>query len=236
MPTLFAGLHIKLFFKKGDQESLTLPTRVNGRIKWPESHLKPTARTYSIYHFDHDKNELTVDFVIHEAAGPACDFARSAQPGDKIGFAGPGPVSLINRECSHFIFACDLSSIPAVSSVINSMNTHSSIAVFFEAEQPETSEEIINEYLPDYAKFVTVLPQIFDPKNTLVEPVLKALHAKDTSSTSFAIAGEHESVVALRDVCREHGIPKENLYAVPYWRHNQNEETYHQTRHDVMDS
>lgn len=236
IPDLFAGLHIKLFFKKENQPALTLPTKEKGRVRWPEPHLKPIARTYSIYHFDALKKELTVDFVLHDAAGPACDFARNAKIGDEIGFAGPGPVSLVNRQCEHFIFAADLSALPAISSVIDSFGAQPHLQVFLELEEPTSAAALIAEYLPNHAKNITITQQTFMPTNTLLDTVMSSITALKIEQTSITIAGEHESVVTLRDAVRQLGAPKDNVYAVPYWRHNQDEETYHQTRHNVMDS
>jgi hypothetical protein len=39
-----------------------------------------------------------------------------------------------------------------------------------------------------------------------------------------------------KHLVQERGLGKAWLYAVPYWKDGQDEESYHEERHDIMDS
>ncbi|WP_193164432.1 siderophore-interacting protein [Microbulbifer hainanensis] len=74
---------------------------------------RPLMRTYTIRH--QRDNEIDVDFVIHEHAGPASAWARAAQPGDRILVGGPGARKLINPDADWFLLAGDMTALPAIS-------------------------------------------------------------------------------------------------------------------------
>lgn len=235
MPKKHAGLHIKLFFRKPDQTELALPKHTAEGIQWPAAHRKPFARTYSVVAFDHDTRQLTVDFVLHEAAGPASDFARSAKPGDVIGFAGPGPAELINEQCSGAVLFGDLSALPAISAIAESLAPAKLNKVFLELPSNADIEALIAFYFPSTHTAVEVYRSILTDKADSLNRIAEYLLAQPMAETSVVLAGEHNSVVYLKEPLRAAGWPKENLYAVPYWRHTLTEESYHQQRHHVMD-
>ena len=50
----------------------------------------PVTRTYTIRSFDPATGELAIDFVVHGDAGLAGPWAAAVEPGESIGFHGPG--------------------------------------------------------------------------------------------------------------------------------------------------
>lgn len=237
IPADCAGLHIKLLFKKGDQAELTLPKQVNGKIHWPSPELKPAARTYSIFAYDAEHNELSVDFVLHAEPGYASDFARQAKPGDVCGFAGPGPARLVNAVLPRAAFVGDLSALPAIASVYHQLPENVSRHLWLALPESINRSELLKAYFGDHANRV----HVFTPSVKEAPACLPALLATlnewgSLDEWSVAVAGEHHAVVAIRQQLRTMGLPKDNLYAVPYWRDAQDEETYHAERHLVMDS
>lgn len=229
------GLHIKLFFKREHQTDLNLPYRQNGKIIWPESDKKPYARTYSVAGFCPHRNLLEVDFVMHEEAGPASAFAADARKGDVIGVAGPGPMQLVCPYAKSYLFIGDLSALPALSAVFQNIPYDRKL-LLLEAPTIEIGEETLQYYLPDYEHHIQVFEQKHRPEETLKPALERILSAVDISKWSITLAGEHRTVTCLKSLLLENGVPKNNLYAVPYWRHRMAEEAYHEMRHKVMDA
>jgi NADPH-dependent ferric siderophore reductase len=63
-------------------EGADLPDTLEAaRAKW--STVRPLTRTYTIRRHDPAANEIDFDFVLHEAPGPASDWAKHAAPGDE---------------------------------------------------------------------------------------------------------------------------------------------------------
>jgi NADPH-dependent ferric siderophore reductase len=79
-------------------------------------------------------------------------------------------------------------------------------------------------------------PSLSASENTLLQAIKRAAPPLSRESLSAFVAGENGSVLAVRDFLRQtYGLRKRELYAVPYWHRGQDEETYHQERHRIMD-
>ena len=244
LPENSGGLHIKLFFKRAGQQQLLLPRMLKNRHRQvrdeqqqnnpPEklsAELKPISRTYSIRHYDRDSNLLSVDFVLHADPGIACAWATAAREGDQVGLAGPGPMRLCNPAASRFLLIGDASSLPAIMAVIDQLPLQAEVQVIMEL--PKGYQPFIDCRRQSNISWHW-LEQTFNPETTVL-PLIKSL-ALPLAETCVAIASEHKTVLCLRQYFRCESIAKEYLYCVPYWRHRQNEETYHDQRHQVMDS
>lgn len=93
-PEAQEGGYIKLIFTAPGSES----TRV---------------RTYTVRQQRAD--QFDVDFVLHEDAGPASQWAKTAKPGDSIVVGGPGPKKLLNNNADWFLIVGDMTALPALS-------------------------------------------------------------------------------------------------------------------------
>lgn len=231
------GGHIKLFFKQAGQQDLPLPQRKAGKISWPEGAQKPIARTYSIADYSAAEQTLSVDFVIHEPAGPASHFAQNAQPGDVIGMAGPGPKKLIDPKANSFLFIADFSALPAMAAVINkqldTLGAEQTMRMLLVTPDANTAAHTLAKYFNGSLDFITLVDQGQDIEQVLITEADKQLTSLDNAS--ICLAGEHTMVVGLRQHLRQHIVPTTYLYAVPYWRKHLDEEGYHAQRHAVMD-
>ncbi|WP_289031260.1 siderophore-interacting protein [uncultured Paraglaciecola sp.] len=237
IPAFFAGLHIKLFFKQPHQAELVLPQRdENDKIVWPEADKKPLARTYSIADFDAENHTITVDFVLHRDYGIASEFAKLAKPGDRLGFAGPGLITMVNPSAEQHLLVGDLSAMPAIAAVLNTLTLKDSVRVIIELERSVDQTLITQQYFAAREHQVTFVEQKFTDKSEILELVRNLQISNTKDQWSIALAGEHLTVVSIRKYLRQIDFDKKSLYAVPYWRNQQNEETYHAQRHEVMDT
>lgn len=237
IPTFYQGLHIKLFFKQPHQAELELPQRnENDKIVWPEANKKPLARTYSIVDFDAENHSITVDFVLHRDYGIASEFAKLARPGDTLGFAGPGLITMINPSAKQHLLVGDLSAMPAIAAVLSTLANDDSVRVIIELENGDNQSLITQQYFAGREEQVVFVEQKFSDKFEILTMVEKLKIADTKEDWSIALAGEHQTVVAIRKYLRNINFDKKALYAVPYWRHQHNEETYHAQRHEIMDT
>lgn len=54
---------------------------------------------------------------------------------------------------------------------------------------------------------------------------------------SVTLAGESAQVIAARDfLVHQWQVPREMMYAVPYWKRDVDEDAYHDERHRIMDA
>lgn len=97
----------------------------------------PVTRTYTIRAFDRDRNELAVDFVIHGDEGLAGPWAASAQPGDEIGFFGPGGAFTPASDADVHVFVGDEAAIPAIAASLARLPVDGRAEVFLEVASAE---------------------------------------------------------------------------------------------------
>ena len=236
IPQYHAGLHIKMLIPQAHQQQPVLPTWTEEGIQWPAKELKPISRTYSIRHYDRELNHLTVDFVLHQEPGPASDWAQNCQPGDKVGFAGPGLTPLYDVTANELLLIGDKSAVPAINAVINEAATrHASMKIRVLIEHQGDAPELeIEAQHQDADIEVQFLPQRIVPEQTILPAVAKL--ELDLTSASIMVAGEHHTVAAMIRTYKNAGINKKRVYAVPYWKYQHSEEAYHVARHEFMDA
>ncbi len=223
--------HVKLFFPRGAQREPILPTLDgSGRPIWPPPEQRPVTRTYSLRRFDRERCALTVDFVLHEPTGPAAGWAARAEPGQRVGLAGPGGPRPLLRPAPWYLLAGDLSALPALGALLESLPGDARGHAFIQVPNPLDLQAI---RAPEAMRLTWLVADERD-RDKLGEAVRQLPFL--AGDPFVWLAGENAQVVAIRDFMRrERAIPPARLYAVPYWKRSESEEEYHAERHRVMD-
>ena len=86
-------------------------------------------RTYSVRKVKHESEQIDVDFVIHDHAGPAGAFAEAAKPGDQAIIIGPNaqagePVAGMDfhpGQSRHLLLVGDETAVPAIAAIMDSL-------------------------------------------------------------------------------------------------------------------
>lgn len=231
------GAHIKVFLPRAHQTQPQLPQLSAQGIVWPEANERPITRTYSVRQYRAETNELDIDFVLHDIAGPASAWAANAKPGDYLGIAGPGGPDALLAPADWHILAGDMTAIPAINALLEELPESAQGFAFIETDHAEDQIDLSNR------TNIVVCWLLRDKQQKDGKPIEVLLDAVKTiappigvQSISAFIAGENHAVVEIRNYLRAtYSLKKTRLYAVPYWRRGQDEETYHQERHRIMD-
>ena len=85
-------------------------------------------RTYTVRKVRPESEQIDVDFVIHDHAGPAGAFAEAAKPGDQAIIIGPnaqaeGPVAGMDfhpGQSRHLLLVGDETAVPAIAAIMDS--------------------------------------------------------------------------------------------------------------------
>ena len=96
----------------------------------------PVTRTYTIRSYDRVANEMAVDFVIHGDEGLAGPWAARAQPGDAIGFFGPGGAFAPDPVADGHLLVGDEAAIPAIAATLERLPSQAHAEVFLEVAGP----------------------------------------------------------------------------------------------------
>ncbi len=205
----FAGAgtdqNVMLYFYPDDVELPEPLTLEAARGMW--SQVRPLTRTYTVRRHDPAAREIDFDFVLHDAPGPASDWARGAQPGDRLIFVGPSPAYRPDPAVDWHLLAGDETALPAIAAILDALPEGAVTRVFAEVE--DAAEELP---LPVPATWV---------HRSAGGTLAGAVAAADLPSGRVGawLAGERSSMVALRaHLLDERGFDRRDVRPTTYWR------------------
>lgn len=227
------GAHIKVFLPQQGQAEPILPELGPDGPIWPPPEQKPITRTYSVRRLDTEAGVLEVDFVAHGDEGPASAWARRAAPGQRIGIAGPGGPDPMIGNANWYLLAGDITALPAINALLEELPASARGQAIIEVPTLEDCQA--SSYEADIAIEWLVREQPAGRDRQLTNAV-EAVQWPEQDCFAW-VAGENAFVVHIRNhLRRDRGLPRQQMYAVPYWKASLSEERYHEQRHHIMDA
>ena len=109
-----ASAHVKAIFPNPNavDKQPILSTAPDNR-KW--------MRSYTIRHFNQQRQELTIDFAVNDHLGLATNWALNAKPGDYLGIAGPGDIKHTDFNAKQHLFFGDITALPAIAATLEQL-------------------------------------------------------------------------------------------------------------------
>ncbi len=92
----------------------------------------PVTRTYTIRAFDPATGEMAIDFVVHGDAGLAGPWAATVEPGESIGFHGPGGAYAPDPAAPTHLLVGDEAALPAIAAALDVLPADAAAEVFIE--------------------------------------------------------------------------------------------------------
>ncbi|MFT4167173.1 MAG: siderophore-interacting protein [Microlunatus sp.] len=132
MPELtFTDHYVKLLFPPpgADYRWPFDPEQVRGERPAEEW---PVTRTYTIRSFDPATAEMAIDFVVHGDVGLAGPWAANVEPGESIGFFGPGGAYAPDPAAPSHLLVGDEAALPAVAAALDALPDDASVDVYVE--------------------------------------------------------------------------------------------------------
>jgi len=181
---------------------------------------RPLMRTYTIRH--QRENEVDIDFVIHDHAGPASSWARGARAGDRIRIGGPGAKKLINPDADWFLLAGDMTALPAISvnleTLPESARGYAVIAVVDRADIQPLSH-------PPGVDIHWIVESAESAEFAILEHI--ETQAWPEGQPSVWAACEFGEMQRLRKYFRqERGVPNSHRYVSSYWKKGLSEDQH----------
>lgn len=173
------------------------------------------TRYYTIRRIDAVAGWVDIDFVLHEAPGPAGNFARYARPGDICGMSGPCGLGV--KPARHYLLAGDETALPAIARIAETLPGEAAGEILLEVDGPE-------DQLPLTCPSGMACRWIFRRDAAMCrEADFVARVADAVLETSLGqpdhfvwIAAEFAAYEALRPALK--AIAKPRSICVPYWR------------------
>ena len=185
----------------------------------PESH--PVTRTYTVRHVDRESQTLDIDFVVHGDEGIAGPWAASAQPGAPLSLVGPGGGYGPDPDADWYLFAGDLSAVPAITASLEALPREAVGVALIEIAAEDAG-------IPISAPPGIEVRWILDPdhRTSRLADAVRELAWREGRVDVFA-HGERESMKALRRVLfDEHGLERSQVSLSGYWARGRTEDRF----------
>jgi NADPH-dependent ferric siderophore reductase len=97
---------------------------------------QPVTRTYTLRRADQERQELTIDFVVHGDRGIAAPWAARAEPGDLLTMSGAGGAYRPGPDRDWHLFVGDESALPAICSALEALPADARGLAYLETSDP----------------------------------------------------------------------------------------------------
>ncbi|MFF0094437.1 siderophore-interacting protein [Streptomyces canus] len=241
----FTGEDLRHFLSDGRDQSLSLFLPAEGRTEpgvpvelgdgwwqaWRElpDDVRAVMRSYTLRSLRRNPDEIDIDFVLHEPAGPASRWAARAAAGDKVQLLGPAVAD--NRairfrppeDTDLVLLWGDETALPAVSAILEALPAGQRARVWLEVCDAGDIQDLATEADAEITWLVA------DGTGAQCSPValgaLREAQLPDAERPYVWIAGESGCVKELRrHFVRERGIDRRRVTFVGYWRQGMTEE------------
>ncbi len=232
-PLEFTDHYVKLLFAPAgagyrwpfDPDALreTLP-----REQWP------VTRTYTIRSLDAAAGELALDVVVHGDSGLAGPWAAATQPGDRIGFFGPGGAWGPDADADVHLLVGDESAAPAIAATIEALPPGAEAHVFVEVADADS-------HVPIPERDGVRVTWVHRAETGLGYGHGLARAVRDAAWPQGRVAAfVHGNADMIKDLRRylflERGLPRDQVSISGYWRTGQDEDAWQSGKRDFVAS
>jgi NADPH-dependent ferric siderophore reductase len=186
------------------------------------AHRQPVTRTYTLRRADAQRQELTIDFVVHGDEGIAAPWAARAEPGDVLAMSGAGGAYRPDPDCDWHLLAGDESALPAICSALEALPDDARGIAYLETSDPG---EYLDAKLPGGVEVVWLhRPQPGSRPELLADALLAGPWLAGRADV-FA-HGERGSMKALRAALKTRLGDGDQLSLSGYWAAGRTEDVF----------
>lgn len=185
----------------------------NGAIECPDDQ-RPSVRTYTVRDFDEERQELTIDFVLHGDNGVASRWATKAEPGDSIallerGFSQPYGVD-------RYVFIGDHTALPAIAQSLENLADDSMGQAIISLDHAEDKQPL--RAPPGLSVTWLIGKNMIELPSLLTDLKLASV---GTSEYLFLWVGAEAKLARSLRTHAKDGLclPKDQYSILNYWRH-----------------
>ncbi len=208
-PSLAYDDHVKLFFPQPGLP-LAMPEPGPNGLVWPEGSPRPEGRDYTPRRFDHGRQEVVIDFVLH-GDGPASTWAATARPGDRLGIGGPRGSFVVSGAFDYYLLIGDETALPAIGRRLEGLQEGARAIAVIEVADPAEQQAIATSCDAE-------LHWLDRSAGARLVETVRALPLPPGTGYAF-VAGEAAASAAIRDHLIEvRGLDPDLVKAAAYWR------------------
>jgi NADPH-dependent ferric siderophore reductase len=183
---------------------------------------QPVTRTYTLRRADPQRQELTIDFVVHGDEGIAAPWAARAEPGDLLTMSGAGGAYRPDPASDWHLLAGDESALPAICSALEALSDDARGIAYLETSDPG---EYLDAKLPGGVEVVWLHRPHPGSQPRLLADALLAGSWLPGRADVFA-HGERESMKAVRAALKGRLGDGDQLSLSGYWAAGRTEDIF----------
>ncbi|YCI06265.1 siderophore-interacting protein (plasmid) [Ensifer sp. D2-11] len=177
--------------------------------------VNPIWRVYTVRFVDSENHVIAVDFVMHDAEGPGCSWARRAKRGDVVGAAGPAGGGIGHAQW--YLLAGDETALPAICRILESLDRTATATVVIEVRTPEDAISFTSRAAVE-AKWLYRDADGEGRQGGLAQAIAAMDFPEDVSQKRFVwVACESRTANAIRATLRMRGVAKQEQSVAAYW-------------------
>ncbi|MGH3384230.1 MAG: siderophore-interacting protein [Nocardioidaceae bacterium] len=187
----------------------------------------PARRRYTIRSWDSAAREMTIDFVVHGAAGVGGPWAAAAQQGDVLVFEGPSGGYRPDPTADWHLFVGDESALPAIAASLEALPYDSLAVVRVVCDGPADELKLTTSAVLDLGW----LHRSRHPGDDDVLPrAIEDLVFPGGRVHAF-VHGEADEIRQIRrHLLADRGLTRSDMSCSPYWRRSMTDESWRQRK------
>ncbi|WP_448851594.1 siderophore-interacting protein [Corynebacterium sp. 335C] len=177
----------------------------------PRGGSREHQRGYTIVDADPATGRFSIDFVVHEPAGPAAIWARTCEPGDVVVAQryGDRPIDL-GAPAAGWLLVGDLAGLPAIRAVAEAIPAGTPVRVLLESRDERDALVPLPEGPDIDVEWIPASPKGRD--------IGAVVDAGDWDGWRVWVTAETATTRAVRQALRKrHGLDRDHVHSQAYW-------------------
>lgn len=227
LPLTFTDHYVKLLFAPPGADYAwpfdpELIRRERPSAEWP------VTRTYTIRSLDAATGEMAIDFVVHGDSGLAGPWAANAEPGDLVGFFGPGGAYAPDPDAVSHLLVGDEAALPAVAAALDVLPEDAAADVYLEVADADHEVPLRRTSRTR----LTWVHRGARPYGSALAAAVRDDWQPDPQTQAF-VHGNAELVKDLRRfLFVDHRLDRRRVSISGYWRTGLDEDRWQRTKRD----
>lgn len=174
----------------------------------------PVWRRYTVRAVDPAANRVMIDFFLHDTDGPGANWAKSAQPGDKVGISSLSGCGF--KPADWYLIAGDETSLPAIGRLVEDLPPHVEATAIIIVSNPDEGQPLKSQANLNIEWIYR--DSCVDIQRQFLTAIQRVAYPRDDRKKLIWAGCDVQTARKIRHYLREtHAVRKEEEAVFGYW-------------------